>query len=530
MTAFPDSQAKNDLCNADLVPTSAAQRTWRWYHFSALWIGMVMCIPAYTLAASLVKSGMSWRQAVGTVFLGNVIVLLPMLLIGHAGARYGIPYAVLARASFGTHGAKLPALLRALVACGWYGIQTWFGGMMIYTLLGVLLGHPLSGDKLPLLGIDLGQLLCFLAFWVIQLYFVVHGIEAIRRLETWSAPIKIVICALLLCWAYRRADGFGPILAQPSRFAPGQPREGQFAAVFWPSLTAMVGFWATLALNIPDFTRFAKSQRDQVLGQVIGLPVPMGLLATLAVLVTSATLVIFHEALWDPVDLASRLTGAGVLIALLFLLVDTISVNLAANLVGPAYDFCALHPSRISYRAGGFITAALAVLMMPWKILESTQGYITIWLVGYSALLGPVAGILLADYLVLRRTRLDAEALYEEAGEYRYRKGWNPVAMLALAAGVAPNMPGFAHAALPGSFPAPGQLFDTLYVYAWFVGLAIGAGVYLLGTLVTRPAAVTATKGLSHAAIKRLKIGPTVSQPVRKKDEARHTDHRHRER
>src|SRR5450830_810673 len=167
----------SQLWNEDLAPTSAAQRTWRWYHFAALWVGMVMCIPAYTLAASLIEGGMSWGQAVLTVFLGNAIVLIPMLLIGHAGAKYGVPYAVMARASFGTRGARLPALLRAIVACGWYGIQTWFGGEMIYTLVGVLIGHPLGGDKLPMLGINGAQLVCFLIFWAIQLYFVVHGIE-----------------------------------------------------------------------------------------------------------------------------------------------------------------------------------------------------------------------------------------------------------------------------------------------------------------------------------------------------------------
>ena len=237
------------LINDDLKPTTEAQRTWRWYHFTALWIGMVMCIPAYTLAASLIESGMSWSQAVGTVFLGNAIVLVPMLLIGHAGAKYGI--------------------------------QTWFGGMMIHTLIGVLMGQPLGGDKLPVLGISLSQLICFLGFWAIQFWYVLHGIESIRKLETWTAPIKIVICFVLLWWAHDRAGGFGPIIDQPSQFVEGGKKAGQFAAVFWPSLTAMVGFWATLALNIPDFTRFARSQRDQVLGQSIGLPLPMGLLAML---------------------------------------------------------------------------------------------------------------------------------------------------------------------------------------------------------------------------------------------------------
>ena len=488
MTAGYSSGTDAGLWNDDLAPTTPAQRTWRWYHFAALWIGMVMCIPAYTLAASLVESGMSSGQAVMTVFLGNFIVLIPMLLIGHAGAKYGIPYAVLARASFGTRGARLPAVLRALVACGWYGIQTWFGGMMIYTLVGVLIGHPLGGDKIAGLGINAAQFGCFLLFWALQFYFILHGIEAIRKLETWTAPLKIVICFVLLGWAYSRAGGFGPIFDQPSQFVEGGKKAGQFASVFWPSLTAMVGFWATLALNIPDFTRFAKSQRDQFVGQAIGLPVPMGLLAGLAVIVTSATVVIYGKAIWDPVDLASRMTGAAVLIALIILLIDTVSVNLAANLVGPAYDFSALNPRRISYKTGGFITAGIAIAMMPWKILESTQGYIFTWLIGYSALLGPVAGILIVDYYLIRRTELKVDDLYRADGVYSYRNGWNWVAVAAFVLGVLPNIPGFLNAAFPAAFPEVGNVFKSIYAYAWFVGVAIAAVVYRVGMLGQQPA------------------------------------------
>ena len=469
------------LINEDLQPTTEAQRTWRWYHFTALWIGMVMCIPAYTLAASLIETGMSWGQAVTCVFLGNAIVLIPMLLIGHAGAKYGIPYAVLARASFGTIGARLPALLRALVACGWYGIQTWFGGMMIHTLIGVLMGTPLGGDKLTGLGITASQLVCFLAFWAIQFWYVIHGIDSIRKLETYTAPFKIVICFVLLAWAYNKAGGFGPIIDQPSQFVEGGRKAGQFNAVFWPSLTAMVGFWATLALNIPDFTRFAKTQRDQLIGQGVGLPIPMGLLAMMAVFVTSATVVIYGKAIWDPVDLSSRMSGAAVLIALLILLIDTVSVNLAANLVGPAYDFSALSPGRISYKTGGCITAGIAILMMPWKVLESTQGYIFTWLIGYSALLGPVAGILIVDYYLIRRTKLIVADLYQVHGSYTYASGWNWVAIVAFALGVLPNVPGFLNAAFPQSFSDVGEFFKGVYTYAWFIGLAISALVYRIG-------------------------------------------------
>jgi NCS1 family nucleobase:cation symporter-1 len=288
----------------------------------------------------------------------------------------------------------------------------------------------------------------------------VHGIESIRRLETYTALIKVVICILLLFWAYDKAGGFGPIVRTPSQFAPGGARSGQFYSVFWPSLTAMVGFWSTLALNIPDFTRFASSQRDQALGQAIGLPAPMGLLAALAVFVTSATVVIYGQAIWDPVTLAGRMTGAAVLVALLVLLVDTISVNLAANLVGPAFDFSSLYPRRISYKAGGYITAVIAVAMMPWRILSSTHGYIFTWLVGYSALLGSIAGILIVDY---------------------YHVRWNPIAVSAFLIGVLPCLPGFLHAALPGTFPHIGTFLDNLYSYAWFVALGLSAAAYALG-------------------------------------------------
>jgi len=468
----------SQLWNEDLAPTSDAQRTWRWYHFAALWVGMVMCIPAYTLAASLIEGGMSGYQAVLCVFIANAIVLIPMLLIGHAGAKYGIPYAVLARTSFGVRGARLPALMRAIVACGWYGIQTWFGGQMIYTLGGVLLGHPLGQDKIAGLGINAAQLVCFLIFWGIQFWYIFHGMDAIRKLETYTAPLKILICFVLLGWVYNKAGSFGPILDQPSQFIEGGKKAGQFWSTFWPSLTAMIGFWATLALNIPDFTRFAKSQRDQVLGQTIGLPAPMGLLALLAVIVTSATVVLYGKALWDPVDLASRMTGGAVLIALIILLIDTVSVNLAANLVGPAYDFSALNPQLISYKTGGYITAGIALVMMPWKILETTQGYIFTWLIGYSALLGPIAGVLIIDYYFIRKTQIKVDDLYQEQGIYQYTNGWNFAAVIAFFIGVLPNIPGFLNAAFPAAFPDIPELLKTVYTYAWFVGLALSGVVY----------------------------------------------------
>jgi len=466
------------LWNPDLAPTGPEQRNWTWVHYAALWVGMIVAVPGWMLAAGLVEQGMSAGQAAFTVLLGNVIVLIPLLLIGHAGARYGIPYAVLARASFGTVGARVPAMARALVACGWFGIQTWIGGEALLTLLGILTGHDLRGPLVPLVGIGTGQLAAFLSFWALQLFFVRKGLLTIRRLETWTAPVKILVCAALVWWAVDAAGGLGPIFSAPSAFVPGGAREGQFWTVFWPALTGMIGYWATLALNIPDFTRFARSQRDQVIGQAIGLPPGMGLIALASVITTSATVVIYGSAIWDPVALAGKLSGPFVLLGLIVISVDTISCNIAANLVGSAYDFSSLAPKRISYVRGATITAILGVLIMPWRLLATTGGYIFVWLNGYSALLGPIAGILIADYWLVRRTVLAVDELYRGDGAYAYRGGWNRAALIAFTLGVLPNLPGFLKTAAPAAFPWIPDFWQTLYAYAWFIGLFAALGVY----------------------------------------------------
>jgi len=474
------STSGDPLWNHDLAPTGPEQRTWRWYHFTALWIGMVVAVPTWMLASGLIEQGMSALQATATVLLGNVIILVPMLLIGHPGARYGVPFAVLVRAPFGTVGARLPALARALVACGWYGIQTWIGGEALLTLLGIFLGKDLRGAVLPVVGIGFGQLLAFLVFWGVQLLFVRKGLLTIRRLETWTAPLKLLACVGLVWWAVSAAGGLGPIFSAPSAFGPGGAKEGQFWAVFLPTLTAMVGFWGTLALNIPDFTRFAHSQRDQAIGQTLGLPPTMGLIALISVMTTSATVVIYGKAIWDPVALAGTLSGPFVLLGLIVIAVDTVSCNIAANLVCSAYDFASIWPARIDYRRGALITAAIGLFMMPWKLLESTQGYIFTWLTGYGALLGPIAGILIADYWLVRGTKLDVESLYSSHGRYSYGNGWNGKALLALGLGIAPNLPGFLAVAAPGAFGGVGPIWGVIYNYAWFVGVAVALVSYAI--------------------------------------------------
>jgi len=474
------STSGDPLWNHDLAPTGPEQRTWRWYHFTALWIGMVVAVPTWMLASGLIEQGMSALQATATVLLGNVIILVPMLLIGHPGARYGVPFAVLVRAPFGTVGARLPALARALVACGWYGIQTWIGGEALLTLLGIFLGKDLRGAVLPVVDIGFGQLLAFLVFWGVQLLFVRKGLLTIRRLETWTAPLKLLACVGLVWWAVSAAGGLGPIFSAPSAFGPGGPKEGQFWAVFLPTLTAMVGFWGTLALNIPDFTRFAHSQRDQAIGQTLGLPPTMGLIALISVMTTSATVVIYGKAIWDPVALAGTLSGPFVLLGLIVIAVDTVSCNIAANLVCSAYDFASIWPARIDYRRGALITAAIGLFMMPWKLLESTQGYIFTWLTGYGALLGPIAGILIADYWLVRGTKLDLDSLYSSHGRYSYGNGWNGKALLALGLGIAPNLPGFLAVAAPGAFGGVGPIWGVIYNYAWFVGVAVALVSYAI--------------------------------------------------
>ncbi|WP_299313557.1 NCS1 family nucleobase:cation symporter-1 [uncultured Halomonas sp.] len=479
-----------ELWNADLAPVDPEERTWSWQNISSLWVSMVVCVPAYMLAASLIPEGMAWWQAVLTVFLANTIILVPMLLLGHAGAKHGIPFPVLLRASFGTSGAKLAAMLRGIVGCGWFGIQTWVGGSAIYAILNILTGRALVGDPIPGLGIDLAQLLCFLACWGMHVFFIARGTESIRFLETYAAPFLIAMCFGLLIWAVTKAGGFGPMLATPSEFVEGGSREGEFWQVFWPGLTAMVGFWATLALNIPDFTRFAKSQRHQLVGQALGLPIPMAILAFIAVAVASATIVIYGEALWDPVAITERMGGVAVVIALLALIIATVTTNLAANVVAPANGFANLLPGKISFRMGGYITAGLGIAIMPWKLLETTGAYIFTWLIGYSALLGPLAGIMLADYLLLRKTELAHDDLFKSHGRYSYRNGWNPMAWAAFIIAVLPNLPGFlAAAGLLDSVPA---IFSEIYNYAWFVGVAIGATAYLVLMRIANPVAVTA--------------------------------------
>jgi len=459
------------LYNADLAPTAPEQRTWSTYNIAALWIGMSVVITTYTLASGLMAQGMKWWQALLTILLGNTVVLVPMVLNAHAGTKYGISFPVLCRAAFGVKGANVAALLRAIVACGWFGIQTWIGGLALDALFTAAWAgwSTMAGS----------EWIAFFLFWAIEIAVILRGTEGIKVLESWSAPLLLLGGFALLFWAMRNGGGLDNILTQSQQMQGDGPG---FWAIFPAGLTAAVGYWATLSLNIPDFTRYAKSQRSQMLGQALGLPTTMTAFAFIGVAVTAATIVIFGEAIWDPVELIARIGSPGVIIfGALIVLIAQLTTNMAANVVSPANDFSNLNPRRISYVTGGLITAALGILIMPWKLYSDAGAYIFTWLIGYSSLMGAIGGIMIVDYWVLRRQQLDTNELFRVDGIYSYRNGFNSSAIIALVLGIVPVVPGFLRAATtPGGQIANPGLLDHLYTYAWFVTFALSGALYFV--------------------------------------------------
>ncbi|HEX6740019.1 MAG TPA: NCS1 family nucleobase:cation symporter-1 [Vicinamibacteria bacterium] len=456
---------QSPLYNEDLAPVPVARRNWTTYNYAALWISMAHCIPTYMLASGLMSAGMNWWQALATILLGNTIVLVPILLNSHPGTKYGIPFPVFARASYGTLGSNLPAILRALVACGWFGIQAWIGGEALHTFFTslipswpTLLGAGFGGHPTTVW-------LSFLLFWGLNVFIIYRGMDLLRLVENWAAPFVLVMTALLVVWAVRTAHGLGPLLHQPGKLNT----LGEFLPVFIPSLTAMVGYWATLSLNMPDFTRFGRSQREQAFGQVVALPTTMFVFAAMGVLITSATVIIYGQAIWDPIQLIGRFQAPLVVAVSMFTaVVATLSVNIAANVVSPANDFANAFPRLIDFKTGGLITGILGILIQPWKLLADASGYIFGWLVGYSGGLGSIAGVLIADYWIVRRTRLQLEDLYLPHGAYRYDGGWNWNAVAATVVGCALAW---------GGWVVP--LLKPLFDYGWFVGFAAAFGSYL---------------------------------------------------
>ena len=478
-TDFHKDISSSSLYSEDLAPIPSNKRTWNTWNYAALWISMSLCIPTYMLASSLIGGGMNWWQAILTIFLGNVVVLIPMILNGRAGAKYGIPFPVFARASFGVKGANIPALLRAIVACGWFGIQTWIGGYALYQML--RLWFP-SLETLPQIfpgsfGLQTGPAITFFLFWLLNMYVVYLGVESIKKLLVFKAFFLPLAALALLFWAIAASNGLGPILAQPSKFT----NSADFFRFFFPALTGMVGFWATLSLNIPDFTRYAKSQKAQVMGQAIGLPPSMTLFAFIGVAVTSATMIVYGETIWDPVVLAGKFENKLLVsVAMIAVVISTLATNIAANIVSPANDFANLSPKKINFKTGGFITGVIGVLIFPWKLIADPSGYIFTWLVGYSSLLGPIGGIMIADYYFIRKQQLNTKELYMHHGQYRFNNGVNYKAMMALLLGILPNVPGFLTTINVISADAVPGWLSGLYNYAWFVGFFISGLSYVV--------------------------------------------------
>jgi len=467
------------LYSEDLAPIPKNKRTWDTWNYAALWISMSLCIPTYMLASSLIGGGMNWWEAIITIFLGNAIVLIPMILNGHAGAKYGIPFPVFARASFGTKGANIAAMLRAIVACGWFGIQTWIGGFAIYQMLRLWIP---AIEKLPQIfpnsfGLQTGPAITFFLFWLVNMYVIYLGVESIKKLLVFKAFFLPLAALALLIWAISVVHGLGPILKEPSKFKTN----AEFWNFFFPALTGMVGFWATLSLNIPDFTRYAKSQKAQIKGQIIALPSSMTIFSFVGVVVTSATIILYGEAIWDPLVLAGKFTDKlTVTIAMIAVALATLATNIAANMVSPANDFANLSPKKISFRTGGYITGIIGILIFPWKLIADPSGYIFTWLVGYSSLLGPVGGILIADYYFIRKQNLDTIQLYQSKGIYTFSNGFNKAAIIALLLGIIPNIPGFLITVKLIAADSVPLWIGHLYNYAWFVGFFVSGGVYFL--------------------------------------------------
>ncbi|KAM0938821.1 putative purine-cytosine permease [Dioscorea sansibarensis] len=461
--------------NSDLSPTSSSNKTFTSWDFATLWISMIIGIPSYYLAGSLVDLGMSWWQGVATIFLANFLLLVPLLLTSIPGTKHGIPFPVLARSSFGVSGAHIPTLLRALIGCGWFGIETWIGGEAIVLLLPSQLKNSIPFAFVPLPGLDiyLLQFICYSIFCLVQICIIWRGIEGINKLEKYSAPVLVALTFALLQWSYQNAGGFSRMLSLSSRL-----NRSEFWSLFFPAITANIGFWATVALNIPDFTRFARSQKDQIIGQ-IGLPIFMGLFTFVGLAITSSTEVIFGRVISDPIRLLGMIGGQWTkILAILGIGLATITTNIAANVVAPANALTNLCPEWFTFQRGALVTALLGAAFQPWKLLRSSESFVYTWLLGYSAIMGPIAGIILTDYYLVKHMELDVDALYSQSpqGAYFYQNGFNVVAIMSLVVGILPIIPGFLHKL--GILPNTLELFVVLYNNAWFVGFFLSSLMY----------------------------------------------------
>ncbi len=551
----------SSLYSEDLAPVPPSKRSWSKWHLAAIWVGMAVCIPTYLLASYMIKTGLNWYEALIIIGLANLIITIPMVLNGHAGVKYGIPFPVIGRVAFGTKGVHLAAVARGIIACGWFGVQTWIGGLAVYAIFNAITGSP--GEA----GLSIGKFIGFGIFWLVNMYFIWNGTNSIKKLEAYSAPILIAIGLILIWWGYSNAGGFGIVLKQSDQLAKTaatlsetdgklflhlnslknkdgtvkvsdykimvgdtegnwepfvedtpvnisahttadavtsgekevkvqfrntegeepvlsgvatavmiNPDENSTGSKLWSYLlwlTAMVGFWATMSISIADITRYAPTQKDQVAGQFIGLPGTMMLYSFVGIFVTCAAVINFKDVLiaddapWDPVSLIAGFKNpVVVVIAQVFMLIATLSTNIAANVIAPANAFSNLMPKKISFRTGGIITGIIGIVIAPWWLLNEISGF----LIFVSGLLGPVLGILIADYFFIRKKRLALAEMYKEEGIYSYNKtGFNRAAMIALFVGVFLALIGYWVPAL-----------NFLYSLSWFTGFIISFVLYYI--------------------------------------------------
>ena len=452
---------QNPYYNDDLAATKIQERTWNTYHIAALWIGMCVCIPTYMLASGLMSAGLSWWQAILNIALGNLIVLIPMQLNSHAGTKYGIPYPVFARLSFGIRGSNIAAMARAIIGAGWFGIQCWIGGAAINEVVSILIpGAHWAG----------GIWISFFAFWALNVWISYKGPEAIKFMESWGAPVLGILSIGLLYWALSSVSATGKGIADILNIPATCPK-GAFWKVFLGGLTANIAFWATLSLNIPDFSRFAKSQKDQFWGQLLGLPTTMALFAFVGVFVTGATKILFGEFIWDPVVVIHKINNPiAAILGALGIIIATLTTNIAANVVATSNDISNLNPKMISFKKATLITGVVGIIIMPWKLLSSAGAYIFGWLGTYGLLLGPLAGIYIADYYIHRKKLIDLHDLFCGAeGRYWYKNGFNPKAIYSWIIALIP-------AAIGKLVPAASFLADN----GWIIGFLCAILVYTL--------------------------------------------------
>ena len=550
--------SNSPLYSEDLAPVPENNRTWNKWNLAAIWVGMAVCIPTYLLASYMIKTGLNWYEALIIIGLANLIITIPMILNGHAGVKYGIPFPVIGRAAFGTRGIHIASVTRGVIACGWFGVQTWIGGLAIYAIFNAITGS--EGE----LGLSIGKFIGFAIFWCINIYFIWKGTESIKWLETYSAPILILMGFALIWWSYAKADGFSIVLKQSEQLEKTaaslteknntlflnlnalKDKEGvlkateyqlittnhknewksltdnpinisEFATVeeinngektvqiqfrkstgnsviessvvsaslvdpsgnnsgtkLWSYLlwlTAMVGFWATMSISIADITRYAATQKAQVAGQFIGLPGTMMLYSFVGIFVTCAAVINFEDILiaddapWDPVSLIAKFKNpVVVIVAQIFMLIATLSTNIAANVIAPANAFSNLLPKKINFKLGGLITGIIGIIIAPWWLLNEISGF----LIFVSGLLGPVLGILITDYFLIRKKRIELAELYKENGIYSYKKtGFNSPAIIALLAGVFLALIGYWIPSL-----------NFLYSLSWFTGFFISSIIY----------------------------------------------------